>query len=48
MSSALWFPAAAALATGLGCYALFHGAAVLIERHQIRRRQARLRSRLHG
>jgi hypothetical protein len=41
MSSALLFPAAAAIAAGLGCYALFHGAAVLIERHQVRQRSAR-------
>ena len=48
MSNALLSSAAAALATGLGCYALFHGAAVLIERHHIRQRSARLRNRLRG
>ena len=36
----------AALAWGLTCYALFWGAAVLIERRQNRQRSARLRNRL--
>ena len=43
----LW-PVLAAIASGLSCYAIFHVAAVLIERRQHRQRSAHLRGRLHG
>ncbi len=46
MNHTLFWPAAAALAWGLGCYAVFYGAAVLIERRHNRQRSAHLRNRL--
>ena len=47
MSTLTFWPELAAAMTGLGCYTLFHVAGVLIERRQIRRRYAHLRSRLY-
>lgn len=46
MNDPMLWPAVAAAAWGLGCYAIFHGAAVRIERRQHRRRRADLRNRL--
>ena len=46
MTDPMLWPTVAAAAWGLGCYAIFHGAAVLIERRQHHRRRAHLRNRL--
>jgi hypothetical protein len=48
MSDPMFWPAVAAAAWGLTCYAVFYGAAALIEHRQNRRRRAHLRNRLHG
>ena len=46
MSDPIFWPTIAAAAWGLTCYAVFYGAAVLIEHRQNRQRRARLRNRL--
>jgi hypothetical protein len=43
----LW-PVIAAIASGLACYAVYHVAAVLIERRQHHQRSARLRGWVRG
>ncbi len=48
MTDPMFWPAIAAIASGVGCYGVFYGAALLIERRQFRQRGARLRSRLRG
>ncbi len=48
MNDPVLWPVLAAIASGLSCYAVFHIAAVLIERRQHRLRSAHLRGRLHG
>jgi hypothetical protein len=48
MNNPMFWPAVAAAAWGLTCYAVFYGAAALIEHRQNRRRRAHLRNRLHG
>ena len=46
MSDPLFWPVVCAAAWGLCCYAVFYGAAILIERRQHRQRRAHLRNRL--
>jgi hypothetical protein len=48
MNNPMFWPAVAAAAWGFACYAVFYGAAVLIEHRQNRRRRMHLRSSLHG